>query len=167
MVFNQCVRRFLPLALRRARTLRPLLSAILLRKPCSFLRWSFLGWYVRSMKTPPYECWKNSLLRYNYSLSPEDMSIKFSQFFYFCLDKLFFWSKILFFPAYFAHFFSIYKDSLLFLNLLFQFILSPWFFIGTISIRSKKEATNCAGWRFFCYYFFIKFYSDYIWSSYW
>jgi len=34
---------FLPFALRRARTLRPFLSDILLRKPCSILLWRFFG----------------------------------------------------------------------------------------------------------------------------
>jgi hypothetical protein len=38
----------LPFARRLDSTLRPLLVAILLRKPCTFERWRFFGWYVLS-----------------------------------------------------------------------------------------------------------------------
>jgi hypothetical protein len=40
---NQALSLALPFALRRARTLRPLAVLILLRKPCTLLRWRFLG----------------------------------------------------------------------------------------------------------------------------
>ena len=56
------MRRFLPLARLRASTFRPLAVAILLRKPCSFLRCRFLGWYVRSMPSSSFRTAGNRLL---------------------------------------------------------------------------------------------------------
>jgi hypothetical protein len=43
---SETVKRFLPLFLRAAITLRPLAEAMRSRKPCLFLLFLFEGWYV-------------------------------------------------------------------------------------------------------------------------
>ena len=53
-VQDQTVSFFLPLLRLRLRTFLPFIVAILLRKPCTLLRWRFFGWYVLFIFIPLY-----------------------------------------------------------------------------------------------------------------
>jgi hypothetical protein len=59
-MLSETVRRFLPLALRLAKTLRPLAVDILSLKPCLLRRFLFDGWYVLFIPVRFYKMLTNS-----------------------------------------------------------------------------------------------------------
>jgi len=55
-----------------ANTRRPFFVDMRERKPCTFMRWRFLGWYVRNKKTSPLNAQNNTSQQCRYTYGQRD-----------------------------------------------------------------------------------------------